>query len=304
MFPLTRRGFAAPVHESRHSAGRAVAALITAGLTVTALAAAPAAVAAVSATSPSGMVAITTPGPVLAGVATTYTLTVTNVGSQGASEEQAGVQLPAGMTLNHLDASCQRTNNPTLPGTAFSCGWLGVAAGQSVSATFTATVSGPNTYVDQVSAALDFGGIPPTSVSRDSVSYSIPAGAGPTDIQVTGSSNNGSPAVGSPFAYTFQVKDNGPQAAYGVAVDDVLPASITPFSVSADNGTCTLNASTNTVHCDIGLLGVGDQSRVVVNAVANAGGTATNIASIAMQGPDTKPANNSVGVTISPRSAG
>jgi uncharacterized repeat protein (TIGR01451 family) len=301
MFSLTRRGGTEPHRETKSRPARALGALAAAGLAVTGLAAAPAAFAAVSATSPSGMVAITAPGPVRAGVATTYSLTVTNVSSQSTSEEQAGVQLPDGMTLNNLDASCQRSNNPPLPGTAFSCGWLGVAPGQSVTATFTATASGPNMYVDQVDAALDFGGIPPTSVSRDNVSYSIPVSPGPTDIQVTGSSNNGSPVLGSSFAYTFQVKNNGPQAAYGVTFDDALPASITPLSVSTDNGACTLNASANSVHCDIGLLGVGAQSNVVVNAVARSGGTATNIASIAMQGPDTKPTNNSVGVTISPR---
>jgi uncharacterized repeat protein (TIGR01451 family) len=280
---------------------RALRAPAMAAIFVMALAAAPAAFADVSVSSPSGMAAISTPGPVLTGVATTYTITVTNVGSQSASEEQAGVQLPAGMTLNHLDPSCQRSNNSTLPGTAFSCGWLGVAPGQSVSATFTATASGPNTYVDQISAALDFGGIPPTSVSRDSVNYSIPVSPGPTDLQVTGSANNGSPAVGSRFDYTFQVKDNGPQAAFGVTFDDPLPASITPLSVSSDNGICTLDASTNSIHCDIGLLGMGTQSNIVIGAHAGSTGTATNTAFIAMQGSDTKPANNTVGVTISPR---
>jgi uncharacterized repeat protein (TIGR01451 family) len=278
-----------------------LSALAAAALLVMALAGAPAAFADVGASSPSGMAAISTPGPVLTGVATTYTVTVTNVGSQSASEEQAGVQLPAGMTLNRLDASCQRSNNPTLLGTAFSCGWLGVAPGQSVSATFTATASGPNTYVDQISAALDYGGIPPTSVSRDSVSYSIQVSPGPTDLQVTGSSNNGSPAVGSRFGYAFQVKDNGPQAAYGVTFDDSVPASITPLSVSIDNGICTLDASTNSVHCDIGVLGVGAQSNIVISAVASSTGTVTNTASVGMQGPDTKPANNTAGATISPR---
>jgi hypothetical protein len=39
----------------------------------------------------------------------------------------------------------------------------------------------------------------------------------------------------------------------------------------------------------------------VLTAVARATGTATNTATVAMQGPDTKPANNSVGVTVSPR---
>ena len=301
MFPLTRRGGTEPHRETKSRPARALGALAAAGLAVTGLAAAPAAFAAVSATSPSGMVTITTPGPALTGVATTYTVSVTNVSSLSASGSGASIQLMTGMTLNQLSANCQRSNNPTLPGTGFSCGFGALAPGQSASTTFTATASGPNTYVDQVDAALDFGGIPPTSISRDSVSYSIPVSPGPTDIQVTGSSSNGSPAVGSPFAYTFQVKDNGPQAAYGVTLDDPLPASVTPLSVSTDNGTCTLNASAMSVHCDIGLLGVGAQSNVVVNAVAKSGGTATNIASIAMQGPDTEPANNSVGVTISPR---
>jgi uncharacterized repeat protein (TIGR01451 family) len=301
MFPLTQLRVTTRERQASSRTRRARSALAAAALLVTALAGAPAAFADVSASSPSGMATISTPGPVFTGVATTYTITVTNVGSQSASEEQAGVQLPAGMTLNHLDPSCQRSNNPTLPGTAFSCGWLGVPPGQSASATFTATASGPNTYVAQVSAALDFGGIPPTSVSRDSVSYSIPASPGPTDLQVTGSSNNGSPAVGSRFAYTFQVKDNGPQAAYGVTFDDPLPPSITPLSVSSDNGICTLLATTNSIHCDIGLLGVGAQSNIVIGAEAHSTGTFTSTASVAMQGPDTKPANNAVGVTISPR---
>jgi hypothetical protein len=39
----------------------------------------------------------------------------------------------------------------------------------------------------------------------------------------------------------------------------------------------------------------------VISAIADSTGTATNTASIASQGPDTKPANNTVGVTISPR---
>jgi uncharacterized repeat protein (TIGR01451 family) len=265
------------------------------------LAAAPAALANVSATSPTGMVSITTPGPVLSGVATKYTVTVTNVASLLASEAQAGVQLPAGMTLNHLPAACQRTNNATLPGTGFDCAWLTVSPGASRSATFTATASGPNTYVDQVSAALDFGGIPPTSVSRDSVSYSIPVSPGPTDIQLTGSSSNGSPALGTPFTYTFNVKNSGRQAAYGVTFDDPLPASITALSVSSTNGNCTVDTTTNSVHCDIGLLAVGGQSTIAISAVAASAGSVTNTASIAMQGPDTKPANNSAAVTVSPK---
>ncbi|GAC1320506.1 MAG: hypothetical protein NVSMB25_12940 [Thermoleophilaceae bacterium] len=120
------------------------------------------------------------------------------------------------MTLNHLDANCQRSTNPALPGLAFSCRFGTLAPGASTSATFSATASGPDTYIDQISASLGFG-------------------------------------------------------------------------------------AATSVHCNIGLLGVGGQSNIVVSAIARSNAATTNTASIAMQGPDTNPSNNSVGITVKPR---
>jgi hypothetical protein len=45
-----------------------------------------------------------------------------------------------------------------------------------------------------------------------------------------------------------------------------MPAAI---SVSSDNGICTLDSSADSVHCDIGLLGVGALSNIVINAIAH-----------------------------------
>jgi uncharacterized repeat protein (TIGR01451 family) len=125
---------------------------------------------------------------------------------------------------------------------------------------------------------------------------------GPTDIQVTGSTNNGSPPVGSSFTYTFQVKDNGPLPASGVTFDDTLPPAIVlGSSLSASIGTCTPSAATNSVHCDIGDLPVGQQSVISFTASPTTTGTFPDTATIAMLGPSTQPAHESVTVTVQPK---
>jgi uncharacterized repeat protein (TIGR01451 family) len=49
-----------------------------------------------------------------------------------------------------------------------------------------------------------------------------------TDIQISGSASNGSPAVGSTFTYTYQIKNAGPWGTYGgLTFTDTLPASLT-----------------------------------------------------------------------------
>jgi uncharacterized repeat protein (TIGR01451 family) len=126
---------------------------------------------------------------------------------------------------------------------------------------------------------------------------------GPTDIQVTGSSNNGSPPLGGTFNYTFQVKNNGPIPAGGVTLDDALPASVhLVANPTIDLGSCTTSPTSNSVHCTIGDLGVGQQSTLSLAATPSAaGGAVANTATIAMTGIDIHPANNSVNVTIQPR---
>src|SRR5262249_57396881 len=48
-----------------------------------------------------------------------------------------------------------------------------------------------------------------------------------TDVQTTVSSNNGAPPVGSQFAYTFQVRNNGPfNTMDSVLFTDNLPAGV------------------------------------------------------------------------------
>jgi uncharacterized repeat protein (TIGR01451 family) len=59
----------------------------------------------------------------------------------------------------------------------------------------------------------------------------------PTDVQITGAASTGSPAVGSTFTYTYQVKNAGPSGTYGnVIFADTLPPSLTYVSSSVVQG--------------------------------------------------------------------
>jgi uncharacterized repeat protein (TIGR01451 family) len=246
-------------------------------------------------------VTMTTPGPVLAGVAAGYTITVANTSTVAIPNVSAEFQLPPGMSLKAVPANCVKALFGGNSGPA-SCSLGTLAPGASASVTITILATSPGSFTIE-GAALAEVPLPGSGfqILSTNLTLTVPVAAGPTDVQVTGSSNNGSPPVGSVFSYTFQVKDNGPQGASGVTFDDTLPATIGLTGFSTSLGTCVAGASPNSVHCDLGDLAVGQQSTIVITAVATATGAATNTATIGMIGPDTQPTNNSVGVTVQPR---
>jgi len=256
-----------------------------------------------SVTSPTGMVAVSVPAPVVAGVASTYTMTVTNTTSspfQGPAGIVASGEMPSGVTIQSISGCANLGGNHS---TSFLCSMPNLAPGASETATFSLVASAPGSYQIQfgASALVPLGNGAFQSVG-DSATLTVSAQAGPTDVQVTGSSNNGSPPVGSTFNYTFQVKNNGPLTAAGVTFDDPLPAAITlGGTLTVDNGSCAADAAANSVHCDIGNLGVGQQSTITFSATPTATGAFGNTATVAMTGTDTHPANDSVTVTVQPR---
>jgi uncharacterized repeat protein (TIGR01451 family) len=256
-----------------------------------------------SVTSPTGMVAVSVPPPVVAGVASTYTMTVTNTTSspfQGPAGIVASGEMPSGITIKGIKGCTSLGGNQS---TSFLCSMPNLAPGASETATFSLLASAVGSYQIAFGAAglQPLGGGVFQSVG-DQATLTVNAQAGPTDVQVTGSSNNGSPPVGSTFNYTFQVKNNGPLPAAGVTFDDPLPAAIVLGStLTVDNGSCAANAATNSVHCDIANLDVGQQSDITFSATPTAAGAFGNTATVAMTGTDTHPANDSVTVTVQPK---
>jgi uncharacterized repeat protein (TIGR01451 family) len=255
-----------------------------------------------SAASPNGMVAVSVSSPVVAGVASIYTLTFTNTSTSSTTNVVALGSLPAGMTLKNITNCAGLGGNQSI---SFNCMMANVAPGASESATFSILAPTVGTFdiPFAVAAAVPDAGTPGASdIVGDTATLTVTVQAGPTDIQVTGSSNNGSPPLGSTFTYTFQVKDNGPLPAGGVIFDDIIPASIQLVgSPAIDIGSCTANAVSNAVHCDIGNLNVGQQSTISWPVIPTTSGVFANTATAAMAAADLHPANNAVTVTVQPK---
>ncbi len=125
---------------------------------------------------------------------------------------------------------------------------------------------------------------------------------GPVDLQLSGSSNQGSPSAGSAYAHTFQVKNAGPWATSGgVTFSDPLPPSLAFLGVTTTAGTCT---GGQTVTCALGDLANGAQATVAITVAAPATAQPiANTASVALASPqaDTNPANDAVTIDVASR---
>ena len=121
-----------------------------------------------------------------------------------------------------------------------------------------------------------------------------------TDLQTTVSSNNGAPAAGAQFAYTFQVKNSGPYNTMDpVLFTDNLPANVGAVNVLSSRGTCS---GLTQITCDLGRLAVGEQATITVAVTAPAtpqSFTNSGTASLQPGQSDRAPANNAASLTLS-----
>jgi uncharacterized repeat protein (TIGR01451 family) len=231
----------------------------------------------------------TVSSPAIVGQNLTFTVTMTNAGTDTVSEGiDDNTPVGAGasfVSLKSTSLSCAGTHGNEL----IICQPVQLAPGASASYDLTIRPTAPGTTGNSASADPNF-----NYYSQVTVEVS-PA---PTDVQVTGSASTGSPARGASFSYTFQVKDNGPWSVGDVTFSDPLPSQVTFLGVSTSNGS-TCAQSSGTVSCDLGGLNVGQQVNVVITVLAPAAPSAfTNTATVTPSVGDTQPSNNSVGVTV------
>jgi uncharacterized repeat protein (TIGR01451 family) len=127
-----------------------------------------------------------------------------------------------------------------------------------------------------------------------------------TDIQTGVSSNQGAPAVGAQFAYTFQVKNNGPYNSMdAVKFTDDLPiglglVNVPPGGVPAvatTRGSCS--GGTN-ISCDLGPLAVGESAVITITVISTTPQAFTNTGTAVLQSgqTDRAPANNTASITL------
>lgn len=111
------------------------------------------------------------------------------------------------------------------------------------------------------------------------------------DVQLVSKTDEPDPVtVGEELRYTLSIRNNGPDGAFGVSVSDPLPATATPVSAAASQGSCTL---AQTVTCGLGVLGAGASATVTIVVRPGTAGDLANTATVSATTPDPNGQNNS-----------
>jgi uncharacterized repeat protein (TIGR01451 family) len=201
-----------------------------------------------------------------------------------------GAQLQ-GAIVDSAGGACARVGGGS-NGALVLCPLTSLAPGASATVTFALVPLTLGTLAVSVSAA-DTGIVSGTGLQ-------VPVVPAPTDVQVTGSASTGSPALGSTFNYTFQVKDNGPWPAPGVTFCDTLPSALSFVGVTTSIGTC--QQTVGTVSCAFDDLAVGGQATVTISVRApDVAESIIDTATVAEGVTDRQQSNNAVSVAVQSR---
>lgn len=256
-----------------------------------------------SAAPPDMAVTISGPASVSANAQATYTVTVVNNGPSIAPQVILTNTIPAGTTMLSQSPS---QGVCSIAGTTGNCNLGSIAAGGSASVSVIVQLASSTITVTSTVQANDANGNlladPNTANNTASFTTTISAPTTTTDIQVTGSAQNGGPAVGTADTYTWQIKNNKSVVANAVTFTDALPPSLQFASVSTNLGSCSGPApgsAGGTVNCTLDALNGGQTMIVTVNVTVTQAGSIANTGSANFSGTDSQPSNNTFTVTIS-----
>jgi uncharacterized repeat protein (TIGR01451 family) len=251
-------------------------------------------------------ISISGPSGVVSGANATYTLTVSNLGPNFAPQVVVTDSIPAGATFVSATTSQGICG---ISGAQFSCNLGGMiaasAGGASATVTLVLNVTANITNTasvqgnDQNGVAL---GDPNTANNSASVSTAITAPPTTTDLQVTGSPQNGGPTSGptTTDSITWQVKNALNTAANTVVFTVTQPAGLPFNSVSTSIGSCTGPpvGGSGTITCNASSIAGGQTMIVTVNFNVPTSGSFSSTGTVSFNGTDTNTANNKFTVTI------
>jgi uncharacterized repeat protein (TIGR01451 family) len=242
------------------------------------------------------------PASVTANANATYILTATNLGPNFAPQVTVNDFVPAGATFvsgTPSQGAC------AILGSQFQCNLGGIVVNGSATVTVVLNVISAITNTATVSAN-DANGNPLTDPSpvnnTASLNTAITAPPTTTDLQVTGSPQNGGPTSGptTTDAITWQIKNAQNAPANAVVFTATLPAGLPFASLSTSAGACSAPpaGSGGTITCTAPTVAAGQAMIVTVNFSVPAAGVLSSTGHASFNGTDTNTPNNTFTVTL------
>jgi uncharacterized repeat protein (TIGR01451 family) len=218
----------------------------------------------------------------------TYTISVHNNGPDDTTGVAVTDLLPTGLTYVSDTGSGSYTSATGV--------WTvgGLTSGQTktvqITATVTSTAVVTNTATITASSLFD-----PTSSNNTS---SVAVDARAADLAISKTVNDPTPDVNGNVTYTVTVTNNGPDAATGVAVSDLLPSGLTYVS---DTGAGAYVSSTGV--WTIGSMTSGASTSLQITATVTTHSLVTNTATITSTSTDTNSGNDTASVDVNAKDA-
>ena len=237
----------------------------------------------------------------------TFTLTVANGGTAGATNVVVHDLLPVGFT-NIQSTPSQGTYD------AQTGDWTvgTVAVGVNATLTITATVATPGAKINDAEITqadqVDPDSTPGNNVPAEDDQNSVTVTPQSSDLSLTKDVDDATPIAGQNVVFTVTLNNGGPDAATGVVVRDLLPAGLTFVSSTPSQGSYVSGTGLWTV----GTVNGGGNATLTITAAAATSGAKVNTAEIVdadQNDPDSTPDNNQVAeddqdsVTVTPEVA-
>ena len=220
-------------------------------------------------------------GAVSAGRKLTYTLTISNSGTVGATNVVVSDSLPTGVSTDTwkssvVGATCDDSGDPIV------CSLGDIEAGVTEYITLVVDVD-TDTLGEIVNNAEV--GSDSTPVNQDSASVTVVASA---DLSLTKAGTPGNVFPGGRVTYTLSVVNDGPSLAANVVVSDTLPDDVISDTVEVNIGGATCDLSDNPIQCSLGDLDVDETAAITITAdvKTSASGSLLNQASVTSDTPD------------------
>jgi uncharacterized repeat protein (TIGR01451 family) len=254
-------------------------------------------------------VTMSAPTSVNAGSFVTFTIGVTNLGPGDVPNVTLADSLPANfVSATTTQGACG------VSGSQFNCTFGGMPAGDSIQVKVTVAI-GSSAITNSATATLkDLQGnslnAQDPNLNNNTASASVGINSGSNnvtaDIQVTGSNNNGGPAVGQSVLFTWQIKNNtGNATAPNVSFETTLPASFQYVngSLNTSIGGCTPPPAGlgGSLSCSATSLPGGQTMIVTYSVSGTQAGTFTTTGKATSGANDSNPNNNTFPVNMQPK---